>query len=45
MEKLLQLQTDEVRLGHYHSFDRRRLQELVTQYISGRKAPVCYSEG
>ena len=44
MEKLLQLQTDEVRPGHYHSFDRRRLQELVTQYISNRKAPICPSE-
>ena len=45
MEKLLQLKTDEVRPGHYHSFDRRRLRELVTQYISDRKAPLCPSEG
>ena len=45
MEKLLQLKTDEVRPGHYHSFDRRRLQELVTQYIDDKKAPVCPSEG
>jgi len=41
MEKLLQLQTDEVRPGHYGSFDRRRLKELVTSYIDQRKAPLC----
>lgn len=45
MEKLLQLKTDEVRPGHYHSFDRHRLQELVTQYINVKKAPICPSEG
>lgn len=44
MEKLLRLKTDEVRPGHYHSFDRRRLKELVTQYINVKKAPVCPSE-
>ncbi len=44
MEKLLQLQTDEVRPGHYRSFDRRRLRELVTSYISDRKAPRCPGE-
>ena len=44
MEKLLQLKTDEVRPGHYHSFDRRRLQELITQYINDKKAPVCPAE-
>lgn len=41
MEKLLQLETDEVRPGHYASFDRRRLRQLVMQYIDTRKAPVC----
>jgi glyoxylase-like metal-dependent hydrolase (beta-lactamase superfamily II) len=41
MEKLLQLKTDEVRPGHYRSFDRRRLTELVTQYITEKKAPLC----
>lgn len=45
MEKLLHLKTDEVRPGHYHSFNRRRLQELVTQYIDDKKTPVCPSEG
>jgi hypothetical protein len=45
MEKLLQLKTDEVRPGHYQSFDRRRLQELVTRYINEKKAPICPSEG
>ena len=41
MEKLLQLAADEVRPGHYRSFDRRRLRQLVTLYIETRKAPVC----
>jgi hypothetical protein len=45
MEQLLHLKTDEVRPGHYHSFDRRRLQALVTQYIDDKKTPVCPSEG
>ncbi len=44
MEKLLQLKTDEVRPGHYRSFDRRRLQELIKTYISEKKAPGCPSE-
>ena len=41
MEKLLRLPTDEVRPGHYRSFDRRRLGELVRGYIEARKAPLC----
>ena len=41
MEKLLRLQTDEVRPGHYQSFDRRRMQQLVRQYIDLKKAPLC----
>jgi glyoxylase-like metal-dependent hydrolase (beta-lactamase superfamily II) len=47
MERLLQLKTDEVRPGHYHSFSfgRRRLQELVTQYINEKKAPLCPADG
>jgi len=44
MEKLLDLKTDEVRPGHYHSFDRRRLQQLIKNYIDLRKSPVCPSE-
>jgi hypothetical protein len=44
MEKLLQLKTDEVRPGHYRSFDRRRLGQLVRQYIEARKAPLCPAE-
>jgi len=44
MERLLQLKTNEVCPGHYHCFDRRRLHELVKQYIDTRKAPVCPSE-
>ncbi len=43
MEQLLQLKTNEVCPGHYHSFDRR-LTELVKQYIDTRKAPLCPSE-
>lgn len=41
MERLLQLTADEVRPGHYHSFDRRRLRELVRGYLDTRKAPLC----
>jgi glyoxylase-like metal-dependent hydrolase (beta-lactamase superfamily II) len=41
MERLLQLPTDEVRPGHHHSFDRRRLRELVRGYIDTRRAPLC----
>ncbi len=41
MERLLQLAADEVRPGHYHSFDRRRLRELIRRYLDARKAPVC----
>lgn len=41
MQRLLQLQADEVRPGHYRSFDRRRLRELVKNYIDSRKAPRC----
>jgi glyoxylase-like metal-dependent hydrolase (beta-lactamase superfamily II) len=44
MEKLLQLKTDEIRPGHYGSFDRRRLRQLVRQYIETRKAPLCPAE-
>ena len=44
MEKLLQLKTDEVRPGHYRSFDRRRLRQLVRQYIEAKKAPLCPAE-
>lgn len=44
MEKLLQLKTDEVRPGHYRSFDRRRLRQLLRQYIEVKKAPVCPAE-
>jgi len=44
MEKLLGLATDEVRPGHYRSFDRRRLRELVGEYIDSRKAPRCPAE-
>ena len=44
MEKLLQLKAYEVRPGHYRSFDRRRLRELVKQYITHKKAPKCPSD-
>ena len=43
MESLIKLPADEVRPGHYQSFDRRRLQALIKQYISEKKAPVCPS--
>jgi len=44
MERLLRLPSDEVRPGHYHSFDRRRLRALVRGYIDTRSAPVCPGE-
>lgn len=44
MAGLLNLKTDAVRPGHYQSFDRRRMYELVRQYIDSRKAPVCPAE-
>ncbi len=44
MERLLKLKADEVRPGHYRSFGRRRMKELVTTYIDTRKAPLCPSE-
>ena len=43
METLINLKTDEVRPGHYHSFDRRRLQALIKRYITEKKTPVCPS--
>jgi glyoxylase-like metal-dependent hydrolase (beta-lactamase superfamily II) len=45
MAKLLSLKTDEVRPGHYRSFDRRRLRELVRLYIDSKKAPRCPADG
>jgi len=44
MEKLLELPADEVRPGHYASFDRAKMKELVLQYIDEKKAPRCPSE-
>jgi glyoxylase-like metal-dependent hydrolase (beta-lactamase superfamily II) len=44
MEKLLQLNPNEVRPGHYGSFNRRRLKELVTEYIESKKSPRCPSD-
>jgi glyoxylase-like metal-dependent hydrolase (beta-lactamase superfamily II) len=44
MEKLLDLEIDEVNPGHYQSFDRRYLHKLVKQYIESRQAPLCPSE-
>ncbi len=41
MESLLRLKTDAVRPGHHHSFDRHRMRELITQYITEKRAPKC----
>ncbi len=38
------LKVQDVRPGHYHSFDQRRLLELVKQYITDKKTPICPSE-
>jgi glyoxylase-like metal-dependent hydrolase (beta-lactamase superfamily II) len=44
METLLELNIDEVHAGHYRSFDRRYLHELVQKYIATKQAPLCPSE-
>ncbi|MFT5482452.1 MAG: glyoxylase-like metal-dependent hydrolase (beta-lactamase superfamily II) [Halieaceae bacterium] len=44
MEELLELKANEIRPGHYQSFDRRRMHELLKKYIHEKKAPVCPSE-
>ena len=41
MEKLLELPADEIRPGHYGSFDRAKMKALVRQYIDEKKAPKC----
>lgn len=41
METLLDLEADEVHAGHYRSFGRSCLHELVRRYIDSKKAPVC----
>jgi glyoxylase-like metal-dependent hydrolase (beta-lactamase superfamily II) len=41
MQQLLKIPIEEVRPGHYQSFDRRRLQSLVRRYIDSRQAPRC----
>ena len=45
MEKLLKLPAVDIHPGHYHSFDQRRLMELVNEYIAQKKAPRCPGEG
>jgi glyoxylase-like metal-dependent hydrolase (beta-lactamase superfamily II) len=44
MQTLLELQADEVHAGHYRSFDRRYLHELVQKYIDTKQAPLCPGE-
>ena len=44
MQTLLDLAADEVHAGHYRSFDRRYLHELVRKYIDSKQAPLCPSE-
>ncbi len=44
MQTLLDLKVDEVHAGHYRSFDRRYLHELVRKYIETKQAPLCPSE-
>ena len=45
MQQLLEMPIDEVRPGHYQSFDRRRLRTLVRQYMANRQAPRCPADG
>lgn len=44
MQRLLEIPVDEVRPGHYQSFDRRRLHTLVESYLDSKKAPLCPAE-
>lgn len=44
MRGLLELPVEEVRPGHYHSFDRRHLRTLVKGYLESKKAPPCPAE-
>ena len=44
MQRLLSLKIDEVNPGHYQSFDRRYLHELVRKYIDSKQAPLCPAE-
>jgi glyoxylase-like metal-dependent hydrolase (beta-lactamase superfamily II) len=44
MERLLDLNVEEVHAGHYKSFDRRYLHRLVREYIATKQAPLCPSD-
>ena len=44
MERLLDLNADEINPGHYRSFDRPYLHTLVRKYIDAKQAPLCPSD-
>ncbi len=44
MSKLLSMRPEEVRPGHYESFDTRKLHTLISDYLAANKAPLCPSE-
>ncbi len=44
MQSLLSLNPDEIRPGHYQSFDSAKMHTLVKSYLAEKKAPRCPSE-
>jgi glyoxylase-like metal-dependent hydrolase (beta-lactamase superfamily II) len=44
MKALLNLNPDEIRPGHYQSFDAHKMHALVRDYLQQHKAPRCPSE-
>ncbi|WP_009633719.1 MBL fold metallo-hydrolase [Synechocystis sp. PCC 7509] len=43
-ERLQKLPVDTVYPGHYHSFGKERLQELMADYLEAKRQPGCPSE-
>lgn len=41
LERLARLAPRLVHPGHYHSFDTRRMQALIDDYLAGRREPGC----
>jgi len=44
MERLRALPVARVHGGHFPSFGRRRLLELIDDYLAGKRAPGCPAE-
>jgi glyoxylase-like metal-dependent hydrolase (beta-lactamase superfamily II) len=41
MERLSRLEPELVHPGHYHSFENERMQNLITDYLAGRRKSGC----